>query len=236
MAVKRFMKERAEKAALIDEVRGVLLDGSPKRLGRYRKYGLESVDDFYGFFMNLGNLAFHSGDPEVIGRFLGSLFELAGSGVVDGGEVLGRIHHYGLRSIHEFDIDLYELILGSFVDYVCGLRETVSLNSCLGVLRGLAQGAISAGFDAGVMALVRVLARLDDHFEAEGLFVSRFYLQNVTIAMVCFVGRRGDESLRNRVVDGVGGILSVDGGWPPAVEVESVPASKEAAGPPSPVG
>jgi hypothetical protein len=236
VAVKRFMKERAERAALIDEVKGVLIDGSPKRLGRYRKYGLESADDFHGFFMNLGNLAFHSGDSEVIGRFLESLFELTGSGVVESGEVLKRIHHYGLRSIHEFDIDLYELILGSFVDYVCGLRETVPLNSCLGVLRGLAQGAVSAGFEAGVLALLDVLTKLDEHFEAEGLLVSRFYLRNVVIALVCFAGRRGDESLRNRVVDGVGGILGVDGARPPAVETESVPASEEGVGPPSPVG
>jgi len=236
VAVKRFMKERSERVALIDEVRGVLLDGSPKMLGRYRKYGLESADDFLGFFMNLGNQAFHSGDSEVIWRFLGSLFELADSGVVDGGEVLGRVRHYGLRSIHMFDIDLYELILGSFVDYVCELRETISLNSCLGVLRGLAQGGVSAGFDVGVLALVGVLVRLDDHFEAEGLRVSRFYLRNVVIALVCFAGRRGDESLRSRVVDGVEGILSVDGDRPSAVEPESVPASEEANEPPSPIG
>ena len=235
MSVKRFMKERAERAALIDEVKGVLLDGSPKRLGRYRKYGLESADDFLEFFMNQGNLTIHSGDSEVIGHFLGSLLELAGSGVVDGGEVLGRIHQYGLRSIHEFDIDLFGLILGRLADYVCGLRETVSVNSCLGVLRGLAQRAVSAGFEVGVMALVGVLSRLDDHFEAESLLVSRFYLRNSVIAMVCFTGRRGDESFRSRVVADIGGIIGVDGARPATVEAESAPASEEAAGPPSPV-
>jgi hypothetical protein len=35
VAVKRFMKERAEKAALIDEVKDILLDRSPKKISKY---------------------------------------------------------------------------------------------------------------------------------------------------------------------------------------------------------
>ena len=46
MAVKKFMRERAERSALIDEVKGVLLDGSSRRMGQYRRSGLETVEDF----------------------------------------------------------------------------------------------------------------------------------------------------------------------------------------------
>jgi len=236
VAVKKFMRGRADRSALIDEVKGVLLDGSPRRMGRYRRSGLETVEDFMRFFMNLGGMAFQSGDPEVMGRFLGSLFELAGSGRVDGDEVVGRVHHFGLRSIQGFDFDSFELILESFADYVCGLRETASVNSCLGVLRSLGLRSVSVGFEAGVAGLVDVLVRLDGHFVSEGLHVNRFYLKNTVVSLVCFAGRGGDESLRGRIVADAGGILGVDGVPPPAVEAAPAPVSEEVAGPPSPVG
>lgn len=236
MAVKRFIRERGERAALIDEVKGVLLDGSPKKLERYRKSGLETVDDFLRFFMSLGNMAFHSGDPEVIGRFLGSLFELAGSGRFDGDEVVGRIRYYGLRSIHGFDYDSFALILDSFVEYIRGLRETVRVNACLGVLRSLALRSVSEGFNAGVGGLVDVLVRLDDHFMVESLHVNRFYLRNLVVSLVCFAGRNGDESLRGRIISDSGGILGLVEAQPPAVEAASAPVPGEVAGPTSPVG
>jgi hypothetical protein len=236
VAVKRFIRERAERATLIDEVKGILLDGSSKRMERYRKSGLETVDDFLKFFMSLGNMAFHSGDPEVIRRFLGSLFELAGSGRLDGDEVVGRIRYYGLRSIHGFDYDSFALILDNFVEYVCGMRETVRVNESLGVLRSLALRSVSEGFEAGVGGLVDVLVRLDDHFMVESLHVNRFYLRNLVVSLVCFAGRSGDGSLRGRIISDAGGILGVVEARPPAVEAASAPVSEEVAGTPSPVG
>lgn len=235
MTVKKYMQERSERSALIDEVKGVLLDGSPRRMGRYRKSGLETVEDFMRFFMNLGSMAFQSGDLEVMGRFLRSLFELAGSGKMDGDEVVGKVHHFGLRSIQGFDSDSFELILESFADYVRGLREATSVNSYLGVLRSLGLRAVSVGFEAGVAVLVDVLVRLDGHFAAEGLHVNRFYLKNTVVSLVCFAGRGGGESLRGRIVADAGGIIGVDEVRPPAVEAAPAPVSDEAAGPPSQV-
>jgi hypothetical protein len=233
--VKKYMRERSERSALIDEVKGVLLDGSPRRMGRYRKSGLETVEDFMRFFMNLGSMAFQSGDPVVMERFLRSLFELASSGKVDGDEVVGRVRHFGLRSIQGFDSDSFELILESFADYVRGLREATSVNSYLRVMRRLGLRSVSVGFEAGVTVLVDVLVRLDEHFAAEGLHVNRFYLKNTVVSLVCFAGRGGGEALRNRLVADAGGIIGVDEVKPPAVATPA-PVSDEAAGPPSPVG
>jgi len=142
----------------------------------------------------------------------------------------------GLRSIQGFDFDSFELILGRFADYVCGLRETASVNSCLGVLKSLGLRSVSVGFEAGVAGLVDVLVRLDGHFVSEGLHVNRFYLKNTVVSLVCFAGRGGDESLRGRIVADAGGILGVDGVRPPAVEAAPAPVSEEVAGLPSPVG
>jgi hypothetical protein len=233
--VKKYMRERSERSALIDEVKGVLLDGSPRRMGRYRKSGLETVEDFMRFFMNLGSMAFQSGDPVVMERFLRSLFELASSGKVDGDEVVGRVRHFGLRSIQGFDSDSFELILESFADYVRGLREATSVNSYLRVMRRLGLRSVSVGFEAGVTVLVDVLVRLDEHFAAEGLHVNRFYLKNTVVSLVCFAGRGGGEALRGRIVADAGGIIGVDEVRPPAVAIPA-PVSDEAAGPPSPVG
>ena len=123
MTIKRFMKERAENAALIDEVKDILLDGSPKKMSKYRKFGVETTNGFLRLLMSLGNTAFHSGDPELTGRFLGALFELAASGVLDENTLMGRTREYGLRAIHGFDYDSFAVILDGFLKYnVASLR------------------------------------------------------------------------------------------------------------------
>jgi len=200
VAVKRFMKERSERAALIDEVKDILLDGSPKKISKYRKFGLETANGLLKFLMSLGNTAFHSGDPELTGRFLGALFELAASGVIDENTLMGRIREYGLRAIHGFDYDSFVVILDGFLKYIYCLRETASVIMCLKILKKLFSGAVSEGYEAGMVKLVNVCAELDEHFEKEGLHVNRFYLRNLIISLVYFAGLDGDEPLRSRTV------------------------------------
>jgi len=225
VAVKRFMKERSERAALIDEVKDILLDGSPKKISKYRKFGLENANGLLKFLMSLGNTVFHSGDPELTGRFLGALFELAASGVLDENTLVGRIREYGLRAIHGFDYDSFAVILDGFLQYIYCLRETVSVIMCLKILKKLFRGAVSEGYEAGMVKLVNVCVKLDEHFAKEGLHVNRFYLRNLIISLVYFAGLDGDEPLRSRTVaalmharaDGILGLgvaspVSVDAG------------------------
>ena len=200
MTIKRFMKERAENAALIDEVKDILLDGSPKKMSKYRKFGVETANGFLRLLMSLGNTAFHSGDPELTGRFLGALFELAASGVLDENTLMGRTREYGLRAIHGFDYDSFAVILDGFLKYIICLRETVSVIMCLEILNKLFRRAVSEGYEAGMAKLVNVCGELDEHFAKEGLHVNRFYLKNLIITLIYFAGRDGDESLRSRIV------------------------------------
>ena len=194
------MKERAERMALIDEVKDILLDGSPNKIHKYRKFGLETANGLLRLLMSLGNTFFHSGDPELTGRFLGALFELAASGVLDENTLVGRIREYGLRAIHGFDYDSFAVILDGFLKYIYCLKETASVIKCLKVLKKLYRGAISKGYEAGMAKLVDVCAELDEHFAKEGLHINRFYLRNLIISLVYFAGQDGDESLRSRIV------------------------------------
>lgn len=200
MSIKKYMRDRVEKESLIDEVKDILLDGSPKELSKYRKFGLESVHGFLKLLLSLGNTAFNSGDPEVIERFMRALCELTVSGVLDKDTYLGRIQHYGLRTIHGFDYDSFTVILDRFLDYIYGLKETDSVIASLKVLKRFSRGVVSEGYEAGMVKLVDMFAELDEFFETEGMRVNRFYLRNVVISMVYFAGRDGDESLRKRVI------------------------------------
>jgi hypothetical protein len=177
--------------------------------------------------MNLGNTAFHSGDPELTGRFLGALFELAASGVLDEDTLVGRIREYGLRAIHGFDYDSFAVIIDGFLEYIYCLKETVSVIKCLKVLKKLYRGAISEGYEVGMAKLVDVCAELDEYFEKEGLHVNRFYLRNLIISLVYFAGRDGDESLRSRIVAALmharaDGILGLDKASPFSVDAGMV--------------
>jgi hypothetical protein len=194
------MTERAENAALIDEVKDILLDGSPKKISKYRKFGVETTNGFLKLLMSLGNTTFNSGDPELTGRFLGALFELAASGVLNENTLMGRIREYGLRAIHGFYYDALAVILDEFLKYIICMRETVSVIMCLNILNKLFRGAVSQGYEAGMAKLVNVCAELDEHFEKEGLHVNRFYLRNLIISLVYFAGKDGDETLRSRIV------------------------------------
>lgn len=166
--------------------------------------------------MNIGNTAFYSGDTVTIRHFLQAIFELAVSGVLDEDTFLGRIQHFGLRSIHRFDYDSFALTLDGFIEYMCGLRETVSVNMCLQVLKKLSHGAVSKDNETCIAKLIDMFAELNEHFEAESMHVNRFYLRNLVISLVYFAGRVGGESLKNRVVAALmrvpaNGILSLDG-------------------------
>ena len=210
MAVKRFMKERSERAALIDEVKDILLDGSPNKISKYRKFGLETANGLLRLLMSLGNTAFHSGDPELTGHFLGALFELAASGVLDENTLVGRIREYGLRAIHGFDYDSFAVILDGLLKYIYCMKETVSVIKCLKVLKKFYRGAISESYEAGMAKLVDVCSELDEHFVKEGLHINRFYLRNLIISLVYFAGQDGDESLRSRIVAALMNTLADD--------------------------
>ena len=200
MAVKRFMKERAERAALIDELKNIILDGSPKKISKYRKFGFETANGFLRLLMSLGNTTFHSGDPELTGRYLGALLELAASGVLDENTLVGRVREYGLRAIHGFDYDSFAVILDGLLKYIYGLRETVSVIKCLKVLKKLYRGAVSESYEAGMAKLVDVCSELDEHYAKEGLHINQFYVRNLIISLIYYAGQDGDESLRSRIV------------------------------------
>lgn len=207
MSIKKFLRRRADKAELIDDVKEVILDGSPKKLRRYKKFGLETLDDFIQFFMGMGNTTLNSGDPEVFRYFLETLFELAGAGRVDISDVLGKIKYYGVRAINNYDFDTFMLILESYFDHICLASDVFYLNSCLGVLSGLAQKALSEGFDEGLAELVDLLVRLNVRFNNNGMQVNRFYLKNVAISLIDFADRNDKVALKNRLITDLDGVM-----------------------------
>ena len=233
MSIKKYMRDRVEKESLIDEVKDILLDGSPKELSKYRKFGLESVHGFMKLLLSLGNTAFNSGDPQVIERFMRALCELTVSGVLDKDTYLGRIQHYGLRTIHGFDYDSFTVILDRFLDYIYGLKDTDSVITCLKVLKRFSRGVISEGYEAGMIKLVDIFAELDEFFEVEGKRVNRFYLRNVVISMVYFAGSDGNDSLRKRLVIALmdassDGLIGLGENSPVYSDIKMVPLSEKA--------
>lgn len=233
MSVKEFFKERAERKRLIDEVRGVLVDGSDRAVRRYKKQGLSSAEDVLVFFLSLGNMVFRSGDPEVFSHYLKSLFEVVDS---DGGRefsdrLLRRARYFGLKTIRDRDVELFAEVIGGFGGHLGEVREGGLAVYRLQVLKGLALETVLEGFEPGVLEVVGVLGDLDDRFRSERLEVSGVYLKNLVISFVRTVEARGDESLMGRVVSVIGGIVGFDG--PEGVEPVQGPAPEGAEAPSS---
>ena len=210
MAFKRFVRERSERTALIDELRDVLVGGSSR--------GVKGVVDggpgvCSRFFLSLGNVAYRSGDSDVFEYFLRSLFAVVGAGPegVDCGGLVGRVRGYGFRSVRDFDVAMFGAVVEVVAEGVFSMRDVVEIDGWLGFLRDLGLRSAEAGFDGGVLAVVDVFRLLGGHFEGEGLGVSAMSLRNHVVGLVHYLGSVGDDGLRGRVISLVEGVLEPSG-------------------------
>lgn len=207
MALKRFVRERSERTALLDELRDVIVGGSSR--------GVKGVVDggpgvCLRFFLSLGNEAYRSGDADVFEYFLGSLFDVveAGPEGVDCDGLVGRVRGYGFRSVRDFDLAMFGAVVEVVAERVFAMRSVVEISGWLGFLRDLALRSAEAGFEGGVLGVVDVFRLLGVHFVDEGLGVSSMSLRNHVVGLVHYLGGVGDEGLRGRVISLVEGVLA----------------------------
>jgi hypothetical protein len=198
--VSQYLQDRAKRESQINEIKEILLDESETKLSRYKKFGLESKNGYLRLLMDLGNQAFYSGDTEVSRLFLQVILELKAAGVLDEDIFLGRIQHFGLRSIDRLDYDFFALTLDGFVEHIYGLNENSSVYICLQVLEKLSHGAVSKDNEACIAKLINVFALLSVHFENQSMLVSKMEIGNFVISLVNFAERTRGESLRNRII------------------------------------
>jgi len=210
MALKRFVKERSERTALIGELRDVLVGVSPSRVKGVVDGGPGVC---LGFFLSLGNVAYRSGDSDVFECFLRSLFDVveAGPEGVDCGGLVGRVRGYGFRSVRDFDAAMLGVVVEVVAGRVFSMRDVVEIDGWLGFLRDLGLRSAEAGFDGGVLAVVGVFRVLGVHFMDEGLGVSLMSLRNHVVGLVHYLGCVGDDGLRGRVISLVEGVLAPPG-------------------------
>ena len=208
--MKKFVRERSERTALIGELRDVLVGVSPSRVKGVVDGGPGVC---LGFFLSLGNVAYRSGDSDVFECFLGSLFDVveAGPEGVDCGGLVGRVRGYGFRSVRDFDAAMLDAVVKVVSGRVFSMRDVVEIDGWLGFLRDLGLRSAEAGFDGGVLAVVGVFRLLGVHFEGEGLGVSMMSLRNHVVGLVHYLGCVGDDGLRGRVISLVEGVLEPPG-------------------------
>jgi hypothetical protein len=207
MAFKRFVRERSERTALIDELKDMIVGGSSIQVK-------DVVDDeprvYMGVFLSSGNLAYRSGDADVFEYFLRSLFELVGVEPegVDCAGLVRRVQDYGFRSVRDFDGAMFGAVVDVVAERVSSMRDVVEIDGWLRFLRDLGLRSAEARFEGGVLAVVDLFRVLGVHFEGEGLGVSAMSLKNHVVGLVHFLGGVGNESLRERVVSLAEGVLA----------------------------
>jgi hypothetical protein len=201
--VSQYLQARAKREDQIDEIKEILLDGSDTFLSRYKKHGLKSKNGYLRLLIDLGNQAFYSGDTEVSRHFLQVLLELKAAQILDEDIFLGRIQHFGLRSIDRFDYDFFALTLDGFVEHIYRLKEPSTVYVCLQVLEKLSYGAVTKDNEACVAKLINVFALLNVHFENQSMLVSKIHVGNLVISLVNFAERIRGESLKNRIITAI---------------------------------
>jgi len=228
VAFKRFVRERSERTALLDELRDVIVGGSSR--------GVKGVVDggpkvCLRFFLSLGNEAYGSGDSDVFEYFLRSLFEVVETGPegVDCDGLVGRVRGYGFRSVRDLDLAMFGAVVEVVASRVFSMRGVVEIDGWLGFLGDLGLRSAEVGFDGGVLGVVDVFRLLGVHFVDEGLGVSSMSLRSHVVGLVHYLGGVGDDGLRGRVISWVEGVLAptgpsgapvedgVSAGFPPTV-------------------
>jgi len=207
VAFKRFVRERSERTALLDELRDVIVGGSSR--------GVKGVVDggpkvCLRFFLSLGNVAYGSGDSDVFEYFLRSLFEVVETGPegTDCAGLVERVRGYGFRSVRDLDLAMFGAVVEVVAEIVISMRDVVEIGGWLGFLRDLGLRSAEAGFDGGVLAVVDAFRLLGVHFDGEGLGMSSMSLKSHLVGLVQYLGGVGDDGLRGRVISLVEGLLS----------------------------
>ena len=199
VAIKKFMRERSEKMDLIDELKGALM-GRPGNKSKL-KNGARG-EDLMPLFMDVGRMAYRSGDSRIFDHWFRSTLEIVDNGHddADTAELAEASTEYGLRTIRELDSAAFEVVTGAFADSTPALKEVVAIDRRLGILKDLAMRAASEGFEAGVREVVSALGILGKRFEEEGLDVSLFSLRSLVVSLVHSLKGHGDGSLRENVI------------------------------------
>jgi hypothetical protein len=207
MAIKRFVSEQSERKRLIDEFREVLVSGSSRSV---KGVGTFDVGGYLAFFLSLGNTAYRYGDVDVFEHYLRSLFEVveAGLGGMDYAGLVERVRGFGIRSIRDYDLDMFGAVVEVVAERVFSMRDVGEIGGQLEFLQDLGLYSAETGFDGGVLAVVNVFRLLGVHFVDEGLGVSSMSLKNRVVGLVHYLGALGDESLRGSVISLVEGVLA----------------------------
>jgi hypothetical protein len=220
MSVKKFIRERMEKRALIDDLKRAVISGSDGRTRDFDRIDASSSSDVLDLLISVGNVAFTAGEIDVFEYFIDAMFDVVGSGAdVNTDELLESVLHFGVMSTYNHDIYSYSIVLENFVEYIFGLREMEAIDSNLRVLRKMALESERKGFDSGVLQVAAALKDTANHLEKEGMQLSRFFLKNHLISMIYAVDKRGNEGLRDDIIEETRGLLDYSEA-PPVKEAE----------------
>jgi hypothetical protein len=235
MSVKKFIRERMEKRALIDDLKRAVLNGSNGRTRDFDRLDASSSRDILDLMISVGNVAFTAGEIDVFDYFIEAMFDVVASGAdVNSEELLESVLHFGVMSTYNHDIYSYSIILENFVEYIFGLREMEEIDGNLRVLRKMALESERKGFDSGVLQVAAALKDTSDHLEKEGMQLSRFFLKNHLISMIYAVDRSGNEGLRDDIIEETKALLEYRGA-PPKKEAEASPRQEAQEAPPEQV-
>jgi len=235
MSVKKFIRERMEKRALIDDLKRAVISGSNSKTRDFDKIDASSSRDVLDLMISVGNVAFTAGEIDVFEYFIDAMFDVVGSGAdVNTDELLESVLHFGVMSTYNHDIYSYSIVLENFVEYIFGLREMEAIDSNLRVLRKMALESGRKGFDSGVLQVAAALKDTADHLDKEGMQLSRFFLKNHLISMIYAVDRSRNEGLREDIIEETSGLLEYREA-PPAKEAEESPSEEVQEAPPEQV-
>ncbi len=211
MSVKNFLRERAGNKELLHEIKSIILEDSPSSINGFRKSGVSSIEDFVDLFMNMGNMAYHTGDIELFDEFIGALFELidSGSDEIDSEQMMRYIYNYGAMAARGLDIYPFVAIMKNLVFRLYEEKGVEEINESLRVIRSMALKSDKSDFELGTMEVVDALKEINDHLLSNELHVNRVYLQNIVISLVYSSERNQHEDTKTRILEKAYGILRV---------------------------
>ncbi len=201
MSVKDLIKERSEKRKLLSEIKLIILKDPQKRIKDFKKMNVKTIDDVLGLFINIGNMAYFSGDNDTFEFFMDSLFDVMHMNLeLDREKMIKCIYNYGLLSVHNHDVIPYSIILNNFRKTIFKLTETITINNHLRILKDLALSSEINNYELGIVDVLNVFKDLNDHFRDKNMNVNRLYLQNIVISLISSSESNHHERFKNTML------------------------------------
>ncbi len=175
----------------------------------FGKLNVNSIDEVFRVFFNLGNASYFSGDNDVFEYFIESLFKMMGADSLrmEDSEIIKYVYSYGLMSLQNYNIIPYTTVVRHLKENILNQSDIKAMNGYIRILREFASKSVSINYEPGVMEVLNAFREINNYFLDRKMHINSMYLKNAIISMVYSAEKGKHKYMKDKILAKTKGML-----------------------------